>query len=103
PAKIRGKQLAALTRQIEEDGATLEHGKRPALVLRLKIDDGRKLVIGIDRLEMRLEMLTGEYVVGDELVGDLRFLKHDRDFQSVRRAYVVKIDHRGPRNRGSDS
>src|SRR5262249_62104817 len=57
------------------------------------VDDGRYLVVRVQRGEGRRELLFLPEVDRDHLVGKPGLLEHDGDLPSVRRGPRVEIDH----------
>src|SRR5262249_48637979 len=62
-------------------------------------DDRRHAIVGRDRQELRLELITLGYVHRDHCVWERALLEHDRDLPAVGRRPEIEID-RGSAARG---
>jgi hypothetical protein len=90
--RILRDQLAGLLRQIDQDRAGFEqpHGLAAGPV---GIDDRRDAVIGVERQELRLELLALADVDRDHLVGQAEFLERDVHLVTVRGWPGPALDH----------
>src|SRR5882672_3810355 len=93
PAHIWRQKAAGLVSQIDQDGAGFEHRKRLAAIGRRVVHDRRNPIIRADRQKVRLELVAGPDVDGDDRIGNAKLLQHDRDFPAVRRRRVIEVDH----------
>src|SRR6478609_3396828 len=91
PALVMGIELPGLAAEILENGTRLEDRDRLA-VRAVVVDDRRHAIVGRDRQELRLELLTLGYVHGDHSVREATLLEHDRDLPAVGRRPEIEID-----------
>src|SRR5262249_54211690 len=77
--------------QVDEDRARLEDGERTARDV--VVDDGRDLLVRVERGVARRQLLLLAEVDRDHPVRQSRLLEHDGDLPSVRRRPRVEIDH----------
>ena len=88
-----GIQFAAgLFRQINQDGAGLEHVER--LTARpVRIDDAGNLVVGADFQEFGVVLFALADIDLVDVVIESQFFQHDGDLAAVRRAPSIQVDH----------
>src|SRR5262249_19194240 len=90
------QELAGFLREVDENGAGLEHRNRFAAVLRVVIDDRRHAVVRRKGPELRPELLALADIHRYDPVRQPGLLEKDRDLVAVRRRPIIEIDHRIP-------
>src|SRR3954464_3430080 len=91
PALVMGIEPPGLAAEILENGTRLEDRDRLA-VRPTVVDDRRHAIVGRDRQELRLELLTLGYVHRDHCVREAALLEHDRDLPAVGRRPEIEAD-----------
>ena len=79
------QQLARLLRQIEEDGAGLEHGE----ITIIPIDDGRDTTVGVDGQKLGLLLIQRRQIERDHPIGAQLF-EGNRHLEAVGRSGGIK-------------
>src|SRR5262249_17191199 len=92
-AEIARDEAAGLLGEIEKYGARFEERDRRTAIRRRVIDDRRNAVVGRDFQELRLELVTGTDVDGEDAVGEAGLLEEYRDLVAVGRRPIMEIDH----------
>ncbi len=94
PAQITRHELAGLLREINQDGAGLEHADRRAAPRGIMVDDRGHAVVRRNPEELRPELLARADVHRDDPVRGAGLFEEDRDLVTVGRRPIVQVDHR---------
>jgi len=86
------EELAGLLGQIEQNGGGIEDARLLA-ARPIRIDDRRHFAIRVDRPEHRCVLFALARVDRDDLVGQARLLKEERNLRGVRRRVEIETDH----------
>src|SRR5580700_661790 len=86
-------ELAGLLREVEQNGAGLEHRNRLAAARRVAIDDCGDAIVGGDRQEVGLKLFSLADVYGDDFVGKARLFEKNRYLVAVGRGPIQQVDH----------
>src|ERR687892_870879 len=93
PVFRRTEELAALVREIEQDGRGIEDPRLLA-AWAFGVDDRRHLAVRVDGAEGRRVLLALAGVDRDRLVGQARLFEEERDLGRVRGRVEIEADHR---------
>src|SRR5262249_20613332 len=85
--------FAGLVGEIEQDGAGFEDADRCAAIGWFLIDDGGHAVVGGNLQEIRLELIAGADIDGNQSIGEVGFLQKHGDLVAVRRRPIIEVDH----------
>src|SRR5690242_5997222 len=88
---VRRIKLSGLATEILQDRAELEDRNR-APTRSLRINDRRHAIVRSDRQEIRIELLALRNVHRLEHIGQAALFEHDRDFETVWRGPVIKLN-----------
>ena len=86
-----GQEAPGLVREVEQDRSRFEERDLPSPGP-VVVHDGRDLVVGADREELRLELIAATDVHPFRPVGEAAFLEHDVNLLTVRSGGGVEID-----------
>jgi hypothetical protein len=79
--------------QIEQHRAGFENRDRLAPTLRLVIHHCRYAIVGRDRQELRLELISLADVDRENFILQPGLFEKHRDLVAIRRGPVIKVDH----------
>jgi len=93
---VAGEELTCLLSEVNENRARLKHGDGLTIIKRCLIDNSGRPVVRNDGKEIGFELLAPADIDRHDLIVKVGLFQKHRDFVTVGRRPVVKINYRHP-------